>query len=64
MKRRDFMKTVGVAGVAMASGDLIADLLAQSPQGQVLQSKFKGLADIVLGKPSSKAAAMRTSGSR
>ena len=43
MKRRDFIKTVGVAGVAIASGDLIADLLAQSPKGQVLQSKFKGL---------------------
>ena len=50
MKRRDFIKTVGVAGVAIASGDLIADLLAQSPKGQVLQSKFKGLADIALGQ--------------
>ena len=50
MKRRDFIKTVGVAGVAIASGDLIADLLAQSPKGQVLQSKFKGLADIALGE--------------
>jgi TldD protein len=50
MKRRDFMKTVGAAGVAFASGDLIADLLAQSPKGQVLQSKFKGLADVALAQ--------------
>ena len=50
MKRRDFLKTAGVAGIALASGDLIADLLAQSPKGQVLQSKFKGLADVALGQ--------------
>ena len=41
-------RTAGVAGVALASGDMIANLLAQSPKGQVLQSKFKGLADVAL----------------
>jgi TldD protein len=41
---------MGAAGVALASRDLILDLLAQSPQGNVLKSKFKGLADIVLGE--------------
>ena len=46
--RRSFIKTVGAAGLVMASRDLISDLLAQSPQGNVLKSKFKGLADIVL----------------
>ena len=48
--RRDFVKTVGASAVAIASTDLISDLLAQSPKGQVLQSKFKGLADIVLAE--------------
>ena len=51
--RRQFIKTVGaagVAGVAFTSGDLIANLLAQSPRGNVRQSKFKGLSDIVLGE--------------
>src|SRR5262249_52678621 len=37
-------------GVAIASSDLIADLLAQSPKGDPLHSKFKGLADIALGE--------------
>jgi TldD protein len=46
--RREFLKTVGVAGVAIASSDLIADLLAQSPKADPLHSKFKGLADIAL----------------
>jgi TldD protein len=48
--RRDFVKTVGASTLALASADLIADLLAQSPTGQVLQSKFKGLADLVLAE--------------
>ena len=30
--------------------DLVGELIAQSPQGKVLESKFKGLADIVLGE--------------
>ena len=48
--RRQFVKTVGASTIALASADLIADLLAQSPKGMVLQSKFKGLADIVLAE--------------
>ena len=46
--RRDFLKTVGAAGLVVAGSDLIADLLAQTPPGRVLDSKFKGLADIAL----------------
>ena len=48
MKRRDFVKTMAISGVAVAASDLIGDLIAQTPQGRVLESKFKGLADIAL----------------
>jgi TldD protein len=48
MHRRDFVKTMAASGVVLAAGDIIADLLAQSPQGRVLESRFKGLADIAL----------------
>ena len=50
MKRRDFVKTMAPSGVAVAASDLIGDLIAQSPPGRVLESKFKGLADIVLAE--------------
>ncbi len=50
MNRRNFIKTVGASGVVLASHDLIADLLAQTPAGNPLQSKFKGLADQVLAQ--------------
>jgi len=46
--RRDFIKTVGAAGLVVAGSDLIAAPLAQTPAGRVLESKFKGLADIAL----------------
>jgi len=49
--RRDFIKGIGGLGASallLTSSDLIGELLAQSP-GRVLQSKFKGLADIALG---------------
>ena len=46
--RRDFIKNVGAAGLVVAGSDLIADLLAQTPPGRVMESKFKGLADIAL----------------
>src|SRR6476661_3264803 len=46
--RRDFIKTVGAAGLVVAGSDLIADLLAQTPPGRVMDSKFKGLSDIAL----------------
>jgi TldD protein len=46
--RRRFLKGLGATTIALYSTDLVADLLAQSPRGAVLQSKFKGLADLVL----------------
>src|SRR3982751_2182072 len=46
--RRAFIKTVGAAGIIVAGSDLIAELLAQTPPGRVMDSKFKGLADIAL----------------
>ena len=48
MKRRDFVKTVAMSGMAVAASDIVADLIAQTPQGRVLESKFKGLSDIAL----------------
>ncbi len=49
MKRRDFVKTVAMSGMAVAASDIVGDLIAQTPQGRVLESKFKGLSDIALG---------------
>ncbi len=46
--RRDFIKGLGASAVVLYAGDLIGNLLAQSPPGNPMQSKFKGLADIVL----------------
>jgi TldD protein len=48
--RRDFIRTLGITAGGVYAHGLIAELLAQSPPGQVRQSKFKGLADIVLGE--------------
>jgi TldD protein len=50
MKRRDFVKTVALSGMAIAASDAIGDLIAQTPTGRVLESKFKGLADIALAE--------------
>jgi TldD protein len=50
MKRRDFVKTLGATGVALYASDLMGDLIAQSPKTRVMESKFKGLADIALGE--------------
>jgi TldD protein len=50
MNRRHFIKTVGATGVILASHDLVQDLLAQTPPGNPLQSRFKGLADQVLAQ--------------
>ena len=41
---------MAISGMAVAASDLIGDLIAQTPQGKVLQSKFKGLADIALAQ--------------
>src|SRR5688572_17834711 len=50
MKRRDFVKSVALSGIAIASSDLVGDILAQSPQGKPLESQFKGLADVALAE--------------
>ncbi len=47
--RRDFLKYTGAASLAVASSDLVGELLAQSPKGNPMSSSFKGLADIALG---------------
>jgi TldD protein len=41
---------MGAAGAAIAGSDLVADLLAQTPPGRVMESKFKGLSDIALAE--------------
>jgi TldD protein len=51
--RRDFLRTVGkgvgaTAALSLYSNDLFAQILADSPSGRVLETRFKGLADIVL----------------
>ncbi|MEW6320311.1 MAG: TldD/PmbA family protein [Acidobacteriota bacterium] len=48
MDRRDFVKTLSAAGVALYASDLVGELIAQSPRGRVLESRFKGLSDIAL----------------
>lgn len=49
--RRDFLKTAGSsAALALYSRDLINNILATSPKGRVLETRFKGLADIVLAE--------------
>ena len=47
---RDFLKYTGAAGLAIASHDLVAELIAQSPKGNPRTSMFKGLSDIALGE--------------
>jgi TldD protein len=54
--RRNFVKGVGVAGAGLLFADqlrgaeLISDLIATSPTGRPYETKFKGMADIVLGE--------------
>ncbi|MDB4877897.1 MAG: TldD/PmbA family protein [Gemmatimonadetes bacterium] len=49
--RRDFIKGAAATGaLALLSHDLVAQIVAQGPTGRVLESKFKGLSDIVLGE--------------
>jgi len=50
--RRDFIKGVGVTAAmsALYSRDLVAELIASAPTGRVLESKFKGIADIALAE--------------
>src|SRR3954471_18837954 len=51
--RRDFLKKLGMgvgatAATALISHDLVAELIATGPTGRVLESKFKGMADLAL----------------
>ena len=47
--RRDFLKGLGAtAALSLYAHDLVAETIAMSPKGRVAESKFKGMADIVL----------------
>ncbi len=49
--RRDFLKGAGAsAALVFTSRDIIGDILATSPKGRVLETRFKGMADIVLAE--------------
>jgi len=49
--RRDFLKKFGAgAALTLYSRDLFGQVLADSPQGRPLETRFKGLADIVLAE--------------
>jgi TldD protein len=49
--RRNFIKGVGVGAVAsLYAHDLVAQIVADSTRGSVLDSKFKGMADISLAE--------------
>src|SRR5215467_1289801 len=48
--RRAFLKCTAATSLLLASSDLMAELIAQSPKGNALTSSFKGLADIALGE--------------
>ena len=50
MHRRDFVKTMALSGAAIAASDLVDDLIAQTPPGKVLESRFKGLGDVALAE--------------
>src|ERR1044071_5440921 len=52
--RRQFVKGAGIAGASLlfadqlAGAEIIQNLIATSPKGRPYETKFKGLADIVL----------------
>src|SRR5262245_5059613 len=48
--RREFLAYAGAAGLLVVSSDLVAELIAQSPKGDPMASKFKGLSDVALGE--------------
>ena len=53
--RRDFLKGVGVAAaLPYVAHDVVSDILATSRRGNAYESKFKALADVVLGEASRK----------
>jgi TldD protein len=41
---------LGASSVALYASDLVADLVAQSPRGRVLESRFKSLSDVSLAE--------------
>ncbi|MBW8861339.1 MAG: twin-arginine translocation signal domain-containing protein, partial [Acidobacteria bacterium] len=48
--RREFLKYSSAAGLLIASSDVVAELIAQSPKGNPQTSMFKGLSDVALGE--------------
>ena len=53
--RRDFIRTIGkgaagAAAFSLYSNELMAGIIADSPKGNAMETRFKGLADIVLGE--------------
>jgi TldD protein len=49
--RRDFLKGVGAAAaIPYVAHDVMSDILATSRRGDAFESKFKALADVVLGE--------------
>ncbi len=49
--RRDFLKgTAGAAAVAFWSRDLVLNVFGDTPPGSLLESRFKGMADIILAE--------------
>jgi TldD protein len=51
--RRDFIRTIGkgaagAAAFSMYSNELMAQIIADSPKGRAMETRFKGMADIVL----------------
>ena len=50
INRRDFVKTLSATGAALYASDVVGNLIAQSPRARVMESRFKGLSDIVLSE--------------
>src|SRR5688572_7932280 len=48
--RRDFVKLLSAGALGAYSHEIVAELIALGPKGQVRESKFKGLADLALGE--------------
>ncbi|HYW32945.1 MAG TPA: TldD/PmbA family protein [Gemmatimonas sp.] len=53
--RRDFIRSIGkgaagAAAFSLYSNELLADIIATSPTGRVMETRFKGMADIVLAE--------------
>lgn len=44
------MGTASAAAIGFWSNDIVSEILATSPVGKVMETRFKGMADIVLGE--------------